>query len=255
MLDIVKSYLIWQSDVWIGQTQMNWAGSMRRNAIGAIGLAAGIGLTSVAPAKAATFDLSWTGQTLGYTAEGQFSFDSASVPADGIIRTEDLTAFDIAFFTSEGDFIEAFLDNHLAIDGFNFNFDTTTGKILQAGRWDTPSGINVGGVRGEQLNFFSVPNPKSDLFVNDLPSPHVHLTDWGNEFPDLPVGFTRGARPHLDIAFFTRSRAEVLNEPTAGSELGQRLTATQVPEPAMVLGLGIAAVVLLGAKELARKPR
>lgn len=35
----------------------------------------------------------------------------------------------------------------------------------------------------------------------------------------------RGARPHLDIAFFTRTKAEVLNNPDAGEALGERLAA------------------------------
>ncbi|MEM8604667.1 MAG: PEP-CTERM sorting domain-containing protein [Cyanobacteria bacterium P01_H01_bin.121] len=195
------------------------------------------------PVEAATFDLNWTGQTLGYTAEGRFSFDDASIPADGIIRSEDVTSFEIAFFTPEGGLMESFADNQTT-PGFNFNFDTTTGEILQTGLWDTPTGINIGGIRGEQLNFFSVPNPKADLFGDDTPSPHVHLTDWGNDYADLPVGFDRGARPHLDIAFFNRTQAEVLADPTASEALGQRLVATKVPEPATWFGLGAIALAL-----------
>lgn len=200
------------------------------------------------PAQAVTFQLDWTGQTLGYSAEGSFSYDESMVPTDGIVRADDLTSFDIAFFTPDQVLMESFEDNHLTTEGFNFNFDTTTGEILQTGLWDTPTGINIGGVRGEDLNFFSVPNPKADLFATDEPSPHVHLTDWGEEYPELPVGFTRGARPHLDIAFFTRTRAEVLAEPDAGDDLGQKLTATPVPEPASLLGLSMMAFALLRHK-------
>ncbi|MEM6256332.1 MAG: PEP-CTERM sorting domain-containing protein [Cyanobacteria bacterium P01_D01_bin.156] len=205
-----------------------------------------ISLAIALPAEAITFQLDWTGQTLGYTVEGSFSYDETLVPADGIIRTENLDNFDVAFFTPEGVLIEAFPDNHITTDGFNFNFDTTTGEILQTGLWDTPSGINIGGVRGEDLNFFSVPNPKGDLFTDSTPSPHVHLTDWGEEYPELPVGFTRGARPHLDIAFFTRTQAEVLADPEADNTLGQKLTATQVPEPTTgLLGLGLLSVTFI----------
>lgn len=197
------------------------------------------------PAEAITFQLDWTGQTLGYTIEGRFSYDEFLVPVDGIVRKENLDSFDVAFFTPEGSLIETFADNHITTDGFNFNFDTTTGEILQAGRWDTPSGINIGGIRGEDLNFFSVPNSKADLFADSEPSPHVHLTDWGGEYPELPVGFTRGARPHLDIAFFTRTQAEVLADPDAGDALGQKLTATAVPEPTSWVGLGLVTFALI----------
>ncbi|MEL6385594.1 MAG: PEP-CTERM sorting domain-containing protein [Cyanobacteria bacterium J06626_18] len=212
---------------------------------GSVAIAAGtvVSLAVGSAVKAATFDLNWTGQTLGYTAEGRFSFDDASIPGDGIIRADDITTFDIAFFTPEGMLMEAFADNQTT-EGFNFNFDTTTGEILQTGRWDTPTGINIGGVREEQLNFFSVPNPKADLFEDDTPSPHVHLTDWGNDYPDLSVGFDRGTRPHLDVAFFNRTQAEVLANPTASDALGQPLVATQVPEPAAWFGLGAIALAL-----------
>lgn len=208
----------------------------------------GVSFAIAVPAQAVTFQLDWTGQTLGYTVDGSFSYDETAVPADGIVRTADLDGFDIAFFTPEGALMEAFADNHLTTDGFNFNFDTTTGEILQTGRWDTSTGINIGGVRGKDLNLFSVPNPKGNLFLDDVPSPHVHLTDWGEEYPELPLGFTRGARPHLDIAFFNRTRAEVLADPSAGDALGQQLTATAVPEPTTWMGLGIVVAALIRRK-------
>ncbi|MEO1395905.1 MAG: PEP-CTERM sorting domain-containing protein [Cyanobacteria bacterium J06634_5] len=201
------------------------------------------------PAIAVTFDLSWQGQTLGYRAEGQFSYAEDAVPGDGIVRSGDVDALDIAFFTPQGELLKSF-DNSVQTPGFNFNFDTTTGEILQTGPWDSPTGLNIGGVRTEALNMFSAPNPKANFFEDDAPSPHVHLTDWGNDFPALPIGFSRGARPHLDIAFFTRTRAEVLADPDAGDALGERLVATavaeptpaaEVPEPATLFGLGMVA--------------
>lgn len=36
-------------------------------------------------AEAITFNLNWEGQTLGYGAEGSFSYDESSVPDDGIV--------------------------------------------------------------------------------------------------------------------------------------------------------------------------
>ncbi|MEL6131705.1 MAG: PEP-CTERM sorting domain-containing protein, partial [Cyanobacteria bacterium J06628_4] len=38
-------------------------------------IAIGAALSLGAPAQAVTFRLSWTGQILGYSAEGQFSYD------------------------------------------------------------------------------------------------------------------------------------------------------------------------------------
>lgn len=85
------------------------------------------------------------------------------------------------------------------------------------------------------LNFWSAaPAPEGE------PIPHVHLTDYGTEFPDLPIGFG----PHLDVAFFTRTRAQLLDDPSAGDQLGQRMTATKVPEPGSLFGMGAVALVL-----------
>ncbi|MGB3404386.1 MAG: hypothetical protein WBA77_17005 [Microcoleaceae cyanobacterium] len=199
------------------------------------------GLISPNSAEAVTFDLSWTGQTAGYSANGSFSYDETQNYADGIVRKQDLESFDISFFDPDGNLIQAFADNHLILPEFNFNFNTSNNTIFQEGVWNEADGLNVGGIRGEELNFWSAPNPKVDLFPDGEPSPHVHLTDWGSEFPDLPIGFT-GRRSHLDIAFFTRTAAEVLNDPTAGDALGEKLIATKVPEPNLTLalvGLGI----------------
>ncbi|MEO1619888.1 MAG: PEP-CTERM sorting domain-containing protein [Cyanobacteria bacterium J06632_3] len=206
-------------------------------------------LSITLPANAVTFDLSWQGQTLGYRAEGQFSYDESAIATDGIVRSNDIDNLDIAFFTPQGELLQSFENSHQA-PGFNFNFDTQTGEILQEGKWDSPTGLNVGGIRTEELNLFSINDTKGDIFAGDEPSPHIHLTDWGNDFPNEPIGFNRGARPHLDIAFFTRTKAEVLADESAGEAKGEKLTATlaspmpgaaQVPEPSLLLGLGVIA--------------
>ena len=214
------------------------AGAMvlRTGSVIAIGAVLSLG----APAQAATFSLSWTGQILGYSAEGQFSYDDAQTYEDGIVRGDDLEAFDIAFYDPQGSLIQAFEDNHLTYSGFNFNFDTQTGEILQDGSFGEPNGIDIGeytvlfdeageptGATG--LNFWS-----AAPVVDGVPIPHVHLTDFGNEFPELSIGFGR----HLDVAFFTRTRAQLLDDPGAGEQLGQRMIATQVPEPGALVGLG-----------------
>ncbi|MDY7019736.1 MAG: PEP-CTERM sorting domain-containing protein [Cyanobacteriota bacterium] len=204
-----------------------------------------LSLGSISEAKAITYRLDWTGQTLGYSAEGFFSYDETQSYEDRIVREENLDSFDISFFDPGGNLIQSFPDNYLTLPDFNFNFDISTGEILQEAAWDEPEGLNIGGVRGEGLNLWSIPDSKVDLFPDGEPSPHIHLTDWGEEFPDLPIGFT-GMRSHLDIAFFTRTTAEILNDPTAPEEFGQKLTATKVPEPSTIsvlLGFGAIAIV------------
>ncbi|ERT06824.1 hypothetical protein M595_3203 [Lyngbya aestuarii BL J] len=216
----------------------------------------GLGVLNIAPAQAATFRLSWTGQVLGYQAEGLFSYNETQVDESGIVRRDDLESFNIAFYDPEENLIQEFIDNHLTYSGFNFNFDTQTGKILQEGFSDEPNGIDIGEynpifeeeenrvaarfdeegnlVSANGLNFWSAaPAPEGTAI------PHVHLTDFGNDFPDLPIGFGR----HLDVAFFTRTTAQLLNDPTAGDEFGQRMIATKVPEADSIFGLGIVSLI------------
>ncbi|WP_413160547.1 hypothetical protein ACL6C3_18715 [Capilliphycus salinus ALCB114379] len=205
----------------------------------------GLGVLNIAPAQAATFRLSWTGQVLGYQAEGLFSYNETQVDESGIVRRDDLESFNIAFYDPEGNLIQEFIDNHLTYSQFNFNFDTQTGKILQEGFSDEPNGIDIGEynpifddegnlVSASGLNFWSAaPAPEG------TPIPHVHLTDFGNDFPYLPIGFRR----HLDVAFFTRTTAELLNDPTAGDDFGRRMIATKVPEADPIFGLGIVSLI------------
>ncbi len=225
-----------------GSAMVFWTGS-------AIAVGTTLSLLTINPAQAATFRISWTGQILGYSAEGQFSYDDTQTFENGIVRGDDLDAFDIAFFDPQGNLIEEFEDNHLTYPEFNFNFDTQTGEILQDGFFDEPNGIDIGeytplfddagefiGATG--LNFWSA----APLTPDGEPVPHVHLTDFGDEFPDLPIGFG----PHLDVAFFTRTRAQLLDDPSAGDQFGQRMVATKVPEPGALVGLG--AIALLAAR-------
>ncbi|MEL6555477.1 MAG: PEP-CTERM sorting domain-containing protein [Cyanobacteria bacterium J06621_11] len=199
-------------------------------------------------ASAITFRTDWTGQILGYSAEGTFSYDEDQAYSDGIVRRDDLTDFDISFYDPTGSLIKTFEDNHLTYDGFNFNFDTRTREIVQDGFFDEPNGIDIGEyipvlddagevISATGLNFWSAaPAPEGE------PIPHVHLTDYGTAFPELPIGFG----PHLDVAFFTRTRAQLLDDPSAGDQLGQRMTATKVPEPGLLFSMG--AIALLAAR-------
>ncbi len=214
----------------------------------AIAIGATLSLLTLNPAQAATFRIAWTGQILGYSAEGRFSYADTQTYEDGIVRGDDLDAFDIAFFDPQGNLIEEFEDNHLTYPGFNFNFDTQTGEILQEGFFDEPNGIDIGeftvlfdeageAIGSTGLNFWSAA-PVTD---DGETIPHVHLTDFGDEFPDLPIGFG----PHLDVAFFTRTRAQLLEDPGAGEQLGQRMIAIQVPEPGALVGMGAIALLAL----------
>lgn len=230
-----------------------------------VGVALSLGLAQ--SASAVTFRTDWTGQILGYQAEGDFSYDESRTYTDGIVRRDDLTDFDISFYDPTGNLIKTFEDNHLTYDGFNFNFDTRTHEILQDGYADEPNGIDIGeltifnrpiGTDAEQfaavdqlaalsgeaedpvgatgLNFWSAaPAPEGE------PIPHVHLTDFGAEFPDLPLGLG----PHLDVAFFTRTRAQLLDDPNAGDQLGQKMTATKVPEPGLLFGMSAIALLAM----------
>ncbi|MEO0852596.1 MAG: PEP-CTERM sorting domain-containing protein [Cyanobacteria bacterium J06648_11] len=218
--------------------------SLARTMGSAIAIGTALSLCVMAPAQAASFRISWTGQILGYSAEGRFSFDEAQTYPDGIVRGGDLDTFDISFFDPQGGLIKTFENNHLTYPDFNFNFDTQTGAIVQDGFFNEPNGIDLGeytvlfdadgnptGATG--LNFWSAaPAPEGE------PIPHVHLTDFGGEFPDLQIGFGS----HLDVAFFTRTRSQLLGDPAAGAQLGQQMIATEVPEPGTLAGLGVLAL-------------
>ncbi len=205
------------------------------------------------PAQAVDFRLSWNGQILGYRAEGSFGYDETKDYDNGIVRKNDLESFDIAFFDPEGNLITEFIDNHLTYPDFNFNFDTKTGTVLQDGFSNEPNGIDIGEYvlideangLAEGVNFWSA----APIGADGVAIPHVHLTDWGNDFPDLEMGFG----PHLDVAFFTRTTAELLDDPTAGDEFGQPMIARQVPEPSFLFGIITASLLGILTKRNAKQ--
>lgn len=80
----------------------------------------------VANAAVVSYDLDWTGAG-GYSADGSFSFDTATIGGDNLITEDDLTAFTISFFSPANTLLKtysalsdaqelAFHTNTLAID-------------------------------------------------------------------------------------------------------------------------------------------
>lgn len=199
-----------------------------------------------APASAQSlYRLSWEGQFESFSLDGFFSFDESQVPADGIVRPAQLTAFDFVIRDGSGVPLREFSDNHTTMPGFNFNFDTNTGLVLQAGRFDGPDGINIGDERMAGLNFWSIDGPVNAP-PGTPPNPHVHVTDWGDEFPQYLIAFA-GTFEHLDGAFFERTAAQVNGNPNAGDAFGLPLVAVAIPEPSTaVLFLMLAAATRPG---------
>lgn len=191
-----------------------------------------------APARAAVFDLSWTGQFAKFTLEGQFAFDEGAPGEDGVVRSEGFREFDWALFDGAGDLIRAWEDDHLS-EGFNANYDTATGELLQTGRWDEPDGLNLGDPRGEGVNLWSIGFP---LDAPDTFNPHLHVTDWLEEFPQYPIQFGNPAlgEGHIEGAFFERTTAQVTGDPADGDEFGRPIQVAPIPLPA-------GAALLLGA--------
>jgi len=155
-----------------------------------------------------TYKFDWKGQIAGFSVEGEFTYDASDTLVDGIVREENLDAFDISFFDPEGNLLQTYEDNHLSFDEFNFAFDTETKQVLTDGLFDGPDGINVGektavgdGFTG--LNLWS----KSKETSSSL----IHLDEWSRS-----LGFPLGYSTHEDIAFLTLTTAELIETGKVG---------------------------------------
>lgn len=223
------------------------------------GLFIGLALSLAIPARAEaiTFNFDWTGQIAGFQVSGTFGYDETQSYLDGIVRTNDLDFLNISFFAPDGTLLRTYTDNHLD-PGVNFNFDTRTQEILQAGSYNESDGLNLGAPNFDResgndpslasgLSFWSKP-PRSS-------TPHLHIDDWADEF-----GFPLGFSSHEDVSFPTITTQQLIDTNRVGAaylppngqpvtplnETGQFAQVTAVPEPTSLLGLlGISSGLLI----------
>ncbi|MEM9165369.1 MAG: PEP-CTERM sorting domain-containing protein [Cyanobacteria bacterium P01_F01_bin.4] len=214
------------------------------------GLFIGLALSLAIPtrADAIDFNFDWTGQIAGFQVSGSFGYDETQSYTDDIVSTDDLDFLNISFFAPDSTLLRTYTDNHLD-PGVNFNFDTNTQEILQAGSYNEPDGLNLGAPNfdresgndpslAEGLSFWSKP-PRSS-------TPHLHIDDWTDEF-----GFPLGFSSHEDVAFPPFTTQELIDTGRVGEaylppngqpvtpldETGQFAQVTAVPEPVSFLGL------------------
>ncbi|MEO0538918.1 MAG: PEP-CTERM sorting domain-containing protein [Cyanobacteria bacterium P01_A01_bin.123] len=223
------------------------------------GLFIGLTLSLAIPvrAEASEFNFDWIGQIAGFQVSGDFGYDETQSYLDGIVRTDDLDFLNISFFAPDGTLLQTYTNNHLD-PGVNFNFDTSTQEILQAGSYNEPDGLNLGAPNfdfesgndpalASGLSFWSKP-PRSS-------TPHLHIDDWADEF-----GFPLGFSSHEDVSFPTRTTQELIDTDRVGAaylppngqpvtplnEAGQFAQVAAVPEPVSLLGLlGIGSGLLI----------
>lgn len=221
----------------------------------------GLVLSLAIPARveAIEFNFNWSGQIAGFGVSGSFGYDETQSYTDGIVRTDDLDFLNISFFAPDGTLLETYTDNHLD-PGVNFNFDTSTRELLQAGSYNEPDGLNLGAPNFDResgndpalaagLSFWSKP-PRSS-------TPHLHIDDWADEF-GFPIGFSS----HEDVSFPTRTTQELVDTGRVGvaylppngqpvvplNETGQFAQVTAVPEPTSLLGLLGSGLLITGLR-------
>lgn len=97
------------------------------------------GWSKGASATVMTYDMSWTGAQ-GYSITGAFAFDDSSLASSPLVGFMDLLFFEATAFKPDGTALDTyaysqtdysiFSSCHFAI---NFNFESDTGTLLQAG--------------------------------------------------------------------------------------------------------------------------
>lgn len=180
--------------------------------------------------KITTFDFFWSGQIAGFAVNGRFSYDANAIPDNGIVREDDLLFLDVSFFDPQGNLLRTYKNNQdkTRFPTVNVAFDTLSQRLLQDGTWNVDdddlrfrNGFLMGegspdlrGMPGTQrgLAFWSRPR--------DTAVPHLHVDDWdldnGDPVGDGEFGFPIGFSSHEDVAFFTRTTQNRIDDGRVG---------------------------------------
>lgn len=131
---------------------------------GILGVAALVPIPARAIVKG--YNFSWEGDG-GYSMEGMFSFDDATLDADLLVRESDLLTFMVDFFDPSDTLLNSYNLTNLPTF-FNFNFEADTGIVRQFGG-DTGNpagdfGIIIGNVEPGDVLFIR-PNVCPDGLV------------------------------------------------------------------------------------------
>ena len=175
------------------------------------------------------YNLSWQGNA-GYTATGMFSYDDQF--QGGIVTKNQLNDLMITFFDPLGNQLQSFSYPPFSSE-FNFNFDTTTGTILQVGNFDQPNGFDLGidaGAGTSGIDFYSCNN--------------------GSGGCDFSTTAGQGIILQQDTA--SNSCINLPNPNCVELDNGGVLVATRVPEPTSTLSL-LALGTIGAASTLKRK--
>ncbi len=178
----------------------------------------------------AAYQIHWGGQMAGFMVSGRFSYNEARVPANGIVREEDLLSLDLSFYDPQGNLLRTYADNHIqpvdenGVPYVNFAFDTLTKQLLQDGTWkvdDDDNRFRNGFVMGEgNPDLRSVPGSQSGLAFWSRPSddkvPHLHVDDWNDENGDGEFGFPIGFSSHEDVSFLTKTTQDRIDTGKVG---------------------------------------
>ena len=218
--------------------------SLTKSVLITLATASAIALPSTA--NAIEFNFNWMGQIAGFRVSGSFGYDQNQVFPGGIVTENDLDFLDISFFAPDGTLLRTYENNHLD-PGVNFNFDTDTRTLLQAGSYNADDGINLGSPNFdfESGNDISDAEPFSLSFWSKPPrssTPHLHVQNWPRDF-----GFPLGFSSHEDVGFPTLTTEELIARGQVGDaylpggdpgmpvtdldETGQFAKVTPVPDP------------------------
>ena len=197
--------------------------------------------------KLATFNFHWGGQIAGFMVNGRFSYNKKDVPANGIVREENLLSLDVSFYDPHGNLLRTYADNHKSpvdengVPYLNFAFDTITEQILQTGSFDVDDDnrrYRNGFTMGEGTPALrSSPGSQTGLNFwtrsNDNSPPHLHVDDWNDGTGAGEFGFPIGYSSHEDIAFLTRTTQDLIDTPGT-QPTGSKVGATYYDEAAGV---------------------